>query len=183
VTDLEPVVDTKLSPRRPAPPPTAAPACLVFIHPTGPLLGCRHVLAARPVHIGRTDDCEVRLDDQFVSRRHARLDPADGGHLVHDLGSTNGTRVNDDPVTAGAPLPLRDGDYLRVGNCLYRYLAGGNVEAEYHEELYQLAIRDPLTRCRTAARSTSSWPASWSWPAGTAARCRSCCSTWTGSRR
>ncbi|MGH9677705.1 MAG: GGDEF domain-containing protein, partial [Candidatus Acidiferrum sp.] len=37
------------------------------------------------------------------------------------------------------------GDYLRVGNCIYRFLAGGNVEAEYHEEIYRLTIIDALT--------------------------------------
>jgi hypothetical protein len=41
---------------------------------------------------------------------------------------------------------LQDGDYLRVGNCIYRYLAGGNIEAEYHEEIYRLTIQDGLTR-------------------------------------
>src|SRR5262249_10542435 len=40
---------------------------------------------------------------------------------------------------------LKDGDYLRVGTCLFRFLAGGNVEAEYHEELYRMAILDGLT--------------------------------------
>ena len=40
---------------------------------------------------------------------------------------------------------LKDGDYLRVGNWIYRYLAGGNVEAEYHEEIYRLTIIDALT--------------------------------------
>jgi diguanylate cyclase (GGDEF)-like protein len=40
---------------------------------------------------------------------------------------------------------LKDGDYLRVGNCIYRFLMGGNVEAEYHEEIYRLTIIDALT--------------------------------------
>jgi two-component system, cell cycle response regulator len=40
---------------------------------------------------------------------------------------------------------LKDGDYLRVGNCIYRFLTGGNVEAEYHEEIYRLTIIDGLT--------------------------------------
>jgi two-component system, cell cycle response regulator len=40
---------------------------------------------------------------------------------------------------------LKDGDYLRVGNCIYRFLTGGNVEAEYHEEIYRLTIIDALT--------------------------------------
>ena len=40
---------------------------------------------------------------------------------------------------------IKDGDYLRVGNCIYRFLAGGNVESEYHEEIYRLTIIDALT--------------------------------------
>src|SRR5947208_12516043 len=40
---------------------------------------------------------------------------------------------------------LKDGDYLRVGNWIFRYLTGGNVEAEYHEEIYRLTIIDALT--------------------------------------
>src|SRR5438552_8298891 len=40
---------------------------------------------------------------------------------------------------------LKDGDYLRVGNCICRFLAGGNVEAQYHEEIYRLTIIDALT--------------------------------------
>src|SRR5262249_24409159 len=59
-----------------------------------------------------------------------------------DLQSTNGTFVNDVPASM---CKLKDGDYLRVGNCIYRFLAGGNVEAEYHEEIYRLTIIDALT--------------------------------------
>ncbi len=66
------------------------------------------------------------------------------GFVLYDQGSTNGTFVNDRQLT-GSCL-LQDGDYLRVGNNLYRYLAGGNIEAEYHEEIYRLTILDGLTR-------------------------------------
>src|SRR5207237_10447404 len=64
------------------------------------------------------------------------------GYYLEDLQSTNGTFLNDQPA---AMSKLRDGDYLRVGNCIFRYLAGGNVEAEYHEEIYRLTIIDGLT--------------------------------------
>jgi len=40
---------------------------------------------------------------------------------------------------------MQDGDYVRIGNWIFRYLAGGNVEAEYHEEIYRLTIIDGLT--------------------------------------
>ena len=145
MTQLESPGDTRLSLRKAAPSgPTERPACLVHIYPTGPRLGSRHFLDFRPAQIGRAEDCDLRLDDDSVSRRHARIEFADGSHVVADLGSTNGTRVNDHP--AGNARALRDGDYLRVGGVIYRYLAGGNVEAEYHEEIYRLTIQDALTR-------------------------------------
>ena len=102
-------------------------ACLVHIYPTGSTMGCRYPLA-----------------DHSVSRKHAKIEPADDGYLVSDNHSTNGTFVNDKQLDG--PRLLKDGDYLRVGNCLYRYLAGGNIEAEYHEEIYRLTILDGLTQ-------------------------------------
>jgi len=116
---------------------------MVHIHPPGPAAGRRHPLGDGPALIGRAGECDLRPDEPTVSRRHARIDVAAGGHVVADLGSANGTRVNDEPVAG--PRPLRDGDYLRVGGCVYRYLAGGNVEAEYHEEVRGRAVRDALT--------------------------------------
>jgi diguanylate cyclase (GGDEF)-like protein len=42
---------------------------------------------------------------------------------------------------------MKDGDYLKAGNCIYRFLAGGNIEADYHEVIYNLTIIDALTSC------------------------------------
>src|SRR4051794_8794545 len=121
---------------------TCAGACLVHIYPTGAGMGTRHPLEGPRIDLGRGDDCDLTVRDPSVSRRHARLELGDGGYVATDLGSTNGTFVNDRPARG---TPLADGDYLRVGNCILRYLAGGNVEADYHEELYRLAIQDALT--------------------------------------
>jgi len=121
---------------------TCRNACLVHIYPTGLAMGARHLLEKEMIILGRGDDCDITVQDFSVSRRHVRFDLDLDGYLVTDLDSTNGTYVNDIPAKN---TPLNDGDYLRVGNCLYRFLAGGNVEAEYHEELYRLAIHDALT--------------------------------------
>src|SRR5579875_3118670 len=121
---------------------TCRNACLVHIYPTGLAMGARHLLEKEMIILGRGDDCDITVQDFSVSRRHVRFDLDLDGYLVTDLDSTNGTYVNDTPAKN---TPLNDGDYLRVGNCLYRFLAGGNVEAEYHEELYRLAIHDALT--------------------------------------
>jgi diguanylate cyclase (GGDEF)-like protein len=117
-------------------------AYLVHIYPSGPNMGRRYLLTDAPIVIGRGSDCPIQIDDHSVSRRHARVQFGAEGHEAIDLESTNGTFVNDLAVRR---QQLRDGDYLRVGNCIYRYLAGGNVEAEYHEEIYRLAIVDALT--------------------------------------
>ena len=117
-------------------------ACLVHIYPTGVGMGSRYTLTDEPLVIGRGNDCEIRINDHSVSRRHARLQPGVDGYYAVDLQSTNGTYVNDVPASM---CKLKDGDYLRVGNCIYRFLTGGNVEAEYHEEIYRLTIIDALT--------------------------------------
>src|SRR5260370_28841033 len=95
-----------------------------------------------PVVIGRDADCELCVNENSGSRRHARVQRGTDGFYAVDLKSTNGTFVNDQPVGS---TRLKDGDYLRVGNCIFRFLAGGNVEAEYHEVIYRLTIVDALT--------------------------------------
>jgi diguanylate cyclase (GGDEF)-like protein len=121
---------------------TSLDACLVHIYPTGPGMGTRYTLGDRPLVIGRGNDCDIRINDHSVSRRHARITRGADDYYAEDLQSTNGTFVND---LASLTRKLEDGNYLRVGNCIYRFLAGGNVEAEYHEEIYRLTIIDALT--------------------------------------
>src|SRR5205823_1846941 len=117
-------------------------AYLVYIHPPGPALGLRHEVGPGPTTIGRGADCDVSVPDNSVSRRHARIEFHNGRFRITDLGSTNGTFVNH---TRTKEADLHDGDYVAVGGSLYRFLAGGNVEAGYHEEIHRLAVTDPLT--------------------------------------
>ena len=105
-------------------------------------MGARYAISDKPLVIGRASDCEIRINDHSVSSRHARIQPGADGYYAVDLQSTNGTYVNDMPASM---YKLKDGDYLRVGNCIYRFLMGGNVETEYHEEIYRLTIIDGLT--------------------------------------
>src|SRR6516164_7889907 len=117
-------------------------ACLVKIYPPGPGMGARFVLGENVVVIGRGKDCDIRINDHSVSRTHARIELTAEGFTATDLQSTNGTFIND---LSAADRRLSDGDYLRVGSSILRFLSGGNVEAEYHEEIYRLAISDALT--------------------------------------
>ncbi len=63
--------------------------------------------------VGREDGIALALTDGEVSRHHARIEPQDNGAVLHDLGSTNGSYVNDQPV-AGSQR-LRPGDRVRMG--------------------------------------------------------------------
>lgn len=66
------------------------------------------------VSIGREDDNSIRiLDDAYVSGHHARVTPSDGGVVVDDLGSRNGTYLNGNKLTDRRPL--RIGDRLQIG--------------------------------------------------------------------
>ena len=63
--------------------------------------------------IGR-EQCEVLLTDPGVSRQHARFCEIDGHLALEDLGSKNGTYVNDERITGS--VAIRPGDTLRLGN-------------------------------------------------------------------
>ncbi|HEV3386636.1 MAG TPA: GGDEF domain-containing protein, partial [Gemmata sp.] len=101
-------------------------------------------MGTRPVLFGRDDNCDIHITDSSVSRRHAQIEPTLQGFMIQDLQSTNGTLANDELIHA--PRLLRDGDYLQVGNFIFRFLSGGNVESNYHEEIYRLTVLDGLTR-------------------------------------
>jgi diguanylate cyclase (GGDEF)-like protein len=59
------------------------------------------------------------------------------------MGSTNGTYINDELVDE---CVLRDGDLLKVGRCIFKFLSGTNIENAYHEEIYRLTTVDGLTQ-------------------------------------
>jgi hypothetical protein len=65
-------------------------------------------------------DVEIQLDDPFASSRHARISREGHAVVIEDLGSTNGTYLNDEPLTG--PQPLHDGDRIRIGDCEFSYL-------------------------------------------------------------
>lgn len=124
--------------------PRAEPgqACLVVIY--GADLGKRIPLGDSALECGRSIQTDVPLDDDAVSRRHARISRSESDYRVEDLGSTNGTYVNDTPVRGSRVLA--DGDQLKIGRTIFKFLCSGNVELAYHEEIYRLMTRDGLTQ-------------------------------------
>jgi hypothetical protein len=73
----------------------------------------RTVRLAATMTVGRAPECELRLDDTYASSQHARLFARNDSWFVEDLGSTNGTFVNDQKLAA--PAMLQPGDKVRVG--------------------------------------------------------------------
>jgi len=71
------------------------------------------------VTLGR-GDVEIRLDDPFASSRHARISRHGPVVVIEDLGSTNGTYLNDELLTG--PQPLHDGDRIRIGDSEFSYV-------------------------------------------------------------
>lgn len=74
---------------------------------------------SEPVTLGR-GDVEIRLEDPFASSQHVRISREGHTVVIEDLGSTNGTFLNDSPLTG--PRPLHDGDRIRIGDSEFQYL-------------------------------------------------------------
>jgi pSer/pThr/pTyr-binding forkhead associated (FHA) protein len=81
-----------------------------------------------PLVIGRSPDCDVAVRDVLLSRRHFRIEPVNGhAWQAVDIGSKNGTTLNDEPLAA--PTILSDGDELRLGRVTVRFRAGRLADA------------------------------------------------------
>lgn len=127
---------------------TAAPkkvdardGCLIVIY--GEDLGRRIGLGNEPCIVGRSSKCDLHIEQESVSRNHSRISRGPNGYAVRDLGSTNGTYVNDQLIADD--WVLRDGDQLKIGRTIFKFIVGTNMEAQYHEEIYRLMTIDGLT--------------------------------------
>ncbi|MDQ4109346.1 MAG: FHA domain-containing protein [Actinomycetota bacterium] len=76
----------------------------------------RTVRLSASMTVGRAPECELRLDDTYASQQHARLFARNNSWFVEDLGSTNGTFVNEQKLAA--PAMLQPGDKVRVGQTI-----------------------------------------------------------------
>ena len=119
--------------------------CLVVIYAANEAdLGKRFVLQKDVTNIGRDRDNDIVLDSDSVSRRHAKIEHRDGHFHVVDLDSTNGTFINDEAEPATVSQ-MRRGDQLKIGDTIFKYLSGSDVEAQYHETIFNMTITDGLT--------------------------------------
>ncbi len=117
-------------------------ACLVQIY--GRDIGRKYELSDGEVTIGRGPDSSIVVDMDNVSRSHCVIIRGDFGYSVLDLGSTNGTFLNDRELRK--QQVLRNDDLLKVGGVIFKFIGGDNIEQLYYEEIYRMAIIDGLTQ-------------------------------------
>ena len=111
-------------------PKTSNPSGLLLFFPSGrPPRMQNFVVGKKELDIGRSESCQVQLDDTEASRRHALIQ-TDGDHwTLTDCGSTNGVFVNGGRVTTS---PLHGGEVIRIGMTLMRFLEQGVSSRDEH---------------------------------------------------
>lgn len=95
--------------------------------------------------LGRCRSCDIRIDDNGLSRKHVRFAKLDGRWYVEDLGSRNGTIING--VQIKRPHALADGDRIQVGtSTVFRASLQDSMEQAATKRMYESTVRDPLTQ-------------------------------------
>ena len=134
VTVIHKVEDTGITRRK-------KDACIVVIY--GAELGRKYNIEGREMTIGRATVNDICVSQDSVSRTHATIMMDENGVKVRDNESTNGTYVNDHKIHEAY---LKDGDLIKVGRSIFKFLTGDNIESSYHEEIYRLSTVDGLTQ-------------------------------------
>jgi len=96
--------------------------------------------------IGRGDSCDIKIGEATLSWEHVRLVTRSDGVYAEDLGSRNGSFINDQQVQR--PTLLADGDYLRLGggSTIFKFSMMEEFEERALRALFELTLRDSLTR-------------------------------------
>ncbi|MCB0417412.1 MAG: GGDEF domain-containing protein [Bdellovibrionales bacterium] len=117
----------------------SAPVVVVI---SGRPLGKSFSISKERMVMGRDLTADISIGESAISRNHTEFLLTDEGVVVKDMGSTNGTFVNDQKIDTRL---LNDGDLIRVGNCILKFLKEGQIENVHYGKMYDLATRDDLT--------------------------------------
>jgi len=118
-----------------------SPPALVVVY--GNNLGKAYYLQQKVQIIGRSLAADIHLDEDSVSREHARVRIERNATMVSDLDSTNGVFVNGHRVHEAQ---LKEGDRLHLGETILKYISGSSSEARFLEDVYRLMTVDDLTQ-------------------------------------
>lgn len=130
-------------------------ACFIVI--SGGLAGSMFKLTSREMFVGRSEDTDICIDEEDVSRKHAKVETKAGGQVViTDMNSTNGTFVNGDRIRRHS---LRDGDKIRIGSTtIMKFSYQDSVEERFQQGIFESATRDKLTGTYNRAFFTDRFP-------------------------
>ena len=110
---------------------------------TGTNVGEMHKLDSAECIIGRSTQANLRLTDDGISRRHARIVKSGNEIILEDLNSANGTLVNGDVATRQV---LKNGDKISIGaSTVLRFSFNDTLDESFHQQMLEAALRDGLT--------------------------------------
>jgi len=118
---------------------------ILIAHPDSQRLGTRYRLSpGTTLEVGRSSSVRISLPEVMsLSRKHARIRYTGSTVTVEDLGSTNGTYVNGQPIHGRSVL--RSGDRFQTAAVHFKFLHEQDVENAYHLAIYELVTKDGLT--------------------------------------
>jgi diguanylate cyclase (GGDEF)-like protein len=119
-------------------------ACLIIIR--GQPQGHRFFLTQPEMIIGRDQSADIVVSDQSISRKHSKLTQNNGKVTLTDLGSSNGTFINDVKLEGGSARVLEKEDMLKMGNSIFKFLPAGELEILFYGNLGSAAHTDAMTR-------------------------------------
>jgi len=119
-------------------------ACLIMIR--GTPQGHRFFITQPEMIIGRDPAADISVADQSISRKHAKVNKADGKVQITDLGSSNGSFVNDKKLAANVPMMLAKEDMVKIGNSILKFLPAGEIEILFYGNLGSAAHTDSMTK-------------------------------------
>lgn len=119
-----------------------APVLVVI---SGKPLGKSYFITKESMVLGRDLNADISIGETSISRRHTEFLLNTGTITVKDLGSTNGTYVNDAKVDSNSTRILADGDLIRCGNTILKFLKEGKIENLFQQKIYTMAHTDDLT--------------------------------------
>lgn len=134
VVKQKPVAQSSTDPRPKIP-------CLTVLEGTG--VGEVYKIEKDVIMLGRDSKCDIAIMEDGVSRQHAKIEKQGINCFISDLGSTNGTSVNGNPIDRAK---LAEGDKIRLGDILLRFSYQDNIDVSHQQSMREMAMRDPLTK-------------------------------------
>jgi two-component system cell cycle response regulator len=143
---------TFVAPRRRSSDPGPEASLILIAHPSNQALGTRFRLRPRcSVVLGRAASADIGMPEvSSLSREHARLTYRSESVMIEDLGSTNGTFVNEQRIEEATVL--RSGDRFQAGAVHFKFLQERDVENAYHQTIHDMVVLDGLTQIANKRR-------------------------------